>query len=138
MSENCIFCKIAAGEIPCAKIYEDELVLAFLDLNPVAPGHTLVVPKAHAVTLLDLAPGFGEAALRGLAAVGQAQMRALGAEGFNCLQNNFPAAGQEVLHLHWHVIPRKPGDGLAFTWIPGNYESNDAMLALAEKLNSLM
>lgn len=138
MPENCIFCKIAAGSIPSAKIYEDDKVMAFLDLNPVAKGHALVVPKVHAATLLDLPAGFGDAALAAMAAVGKAQMKALGAEGFNCLQNNFSAAGQEVMHLHWHVIPRVSGDGLAFTWIPGNYVSQEEMLSLAEKLNSSM
>lgn len=138
MSENCIFCKIASGDIPSAKIYEDDKVMAFLDLNPLTPGHALIVPKTHAATLLDLPPGFGDAALAAMARVGKALMEALGAGGFNCLQNNFSAAGQEVMHLHWHVIPRKSGDGLAFTWIPGNYESKDEMLSLAEKLNSLI
>lgn len=138
MSDNCIFCKIASGEIPSAKIYEDDKVIVFLDLNPLTPGHALVVPKAHAATLLDLPSGFGEAALAAQAKTGKAQMAALGAEGFNCLQNNFSAAGQEVMHLHWHIIPRKKNDKLAFTWIPGNYESKDAMFSLAGKLNSLM
>ena len=138
MPGNCIFCKIAAGLIPSAKIYEDDKMLAFLDLNPVAKGHALVVPKTHVATLLDLPPGFGDAALAAMAAVGKAQMKILGTQGFNCLQNNFAAAGQEVMHLHWHVIPRVSGDGLAFTWIPGNYASHDEMLSLAEKLNLSM
>lgn len=137
MPENCIFCKIAAGETPSAKIYEDGQVLAFLDLNPVVRGHTLVVPKTHAATLLDLPPGFGDAMLAAMSKVGKAQMDGLGAQGFNCFQNNFSAAGQVVMHLHWHVIPRFSGDGLAFAWIPGNYGSQDEMLELAAKLNSL-
>lgn len=137
MPQDCIFCKIAAGEIPSAKIFEDAKLLVFLDLNPLAKGHALVVPKIHAATLLDLPAGFGDAALAAMARTGRAQMQALGAQGFNCLQNNFSAAGQEVMHLHWHVIPRFSGDALAFTWIPGNYSSQEEMLGLAEKLNSL-
>lgn len=135
---DCIFCKIAASEIPSAKIYEDDKVFAFLDLAPAAKGHTLIVPKAHAETILDLPAGFGESVLVAMAKIGRAQMKALGAAGFNCLQNNFSAAGQEVMHLHWHVIPRFEGDGLGLKWAQGKYGSQDEMKLLAGKINSLM
>ncbi|MDR2503011.1 MAG: HIT family protein [Deltaproteobacteria bacterium] len=133
---SCIFCAIIRGEVPCVKIYEDDNVLAFLDLHPVRPGHTLVLPKTHAATLLELEPGSGEAVIQAMRKVGRAMRAGLGAEGFNCLQNNFAAAGQEVMHLHWHVIPRNKGDGLAFIWNPGKYADQDEMAAWAEKLGA--
>lgn len=134
--ENCIFCKIVRGEIPCSKVYEDEYVLAFLDLNPAAPGHTLVVPKKHADTLLDLKPGTGDALMQAMRKVGAAQRKVTGADGFNCVQNNFPAAGQEVMHVHWHVIPRTEGDKIIQPWKPGSYEDFNLMGAMAERLSS--
>ncbi|MDL2313753.1 HIT family protein [Desulfovibrio sp. OttesenSCG-928-C14] len=133
--DNCIFCKIIKGEIPCSKVYEDDKVLAFLDLNPASPGHTLLVPKAHAATLLDLGEGFAEAVLAAQKKIGNALMQAAGAEGFNCLQNNFAAAGQEVFHLHWHIIPRTTGDGAIQPWKPGKYEDMGRMSEMAERLN---
>jgi histidine triad (HIT) family protein len=132
-ADSCIFCKIAKKELPCALLYEDEAVLAFLDLAPVQPGHTLLIPRLHASTLLDLPPDGGQAILRGLQTVGGAMRTVLRADGFNCLQNNFPAAGQQVMHAHWHLIPRFTGDHLDFNWHPGKYESRDVMLALAAK-----
>ncbi|MDR2893190.1 MAG: HIT family protein [Deltaproteobacteria bacterium] len=134
--EDCIFCRIIKGEIPCSKVYENEHVLAFLDLNPAAPGHTLVVPKKHAATLLELEPGTGDALLQAMRRIGHAQLQVAGAEGFNCLQNNFPASGQEVMHLHWHVIPRRAGDRLIDPWKQTKYASMDQMNAMAEKLGS--
>ncbi len=134
MPDTCIFCKIAKGEIPCAKVYEDKDVLAFLDLRPAAPGHTLLIPKAHAAHLLELDPALGRAIVSAMQKIGAALQKATGAEGFNCLQNNFPAAGQEIMHAHWHIIPRTANDKLAFTWISGNYATTDTMNSLADLL----
>ncbi|MCL1915906.1 MAG: HIT family protein [Desulfovibrionaceae bacterium] len=131
---SCIFCKIIQEELPCAKVYEDAHTLAFLDLNPIRPGHTLLLPKIHADTLLNLDSGSGEALMQAMRKIGQAMITGLGAEGFNCLQNNFSAAGQEVMHLHWHIIPRNRADQLAFRWNPGKYADKDEMTALAQKL----
>jgi histidine triad (HIT) family protein len=133
---SCVFCRIIRRELPCAKIYEDEKTLAFLDLAPIQPGHTLLVPKTHAPTLLDLEPGYGEALLRAMRVIGLAMRDELRADGFNCLQNNFPAAGQVVMHLHWHVIPRFIQDKLAFTWIPRKYTSQDEMADMARRLSA--
>ncbi|MCL1890301.1 MAG: HIT family protein [Desulfovibrionaceae bacterium] len=131
---SCIFCKIIQGELPCAKVYEDAQTLAFLDLNPLSPGHTLLLPKVHADTLLSLDSGSGEALIQAMRKIGQAMITGLGAEGFNCLQNNFSAAGQEVMHLHWHIIPRNRADQLAFRWNHGKYADTDEMADLARKL----
>lgn len=113
VQDSCIFCRIVKGELPCTRVYEDDAVLAFLDINPISRGHTLVIPKAHYATLLDLPEDAASRTFAVLARVGRAAMAATGAAGFNCLQNNFAAAGQIVFHSHWHVIPRFEGDGLA-------------------------
>jgi histidine triad (HIT) family protein len=126
----CVFCRIVKGEIPCAKIYEDDEVLAFLDLAPVRPGHSLVIPKKHYDNLLDTPESFGPCLLSALAGVGAALMKAAGAQGFNVLQNNFPASGQAVFHAHWHVIPRVEGDGLSL-WPQGAYADARAMRDMA-------
>lgn len=136
MSDSCIFCKIARGEIPSSKVYEDDNILAFLDLNPAQPGHTLVIPKFHAQTLLDLEPGWGEAIITAMRNIGMSIMSELKADGFNCLQNNFPAAGQEVMHIHWHIIPRFENDALPLGWKPGKYKNMAEMAALAEQLSN--
>ena len=134
---NCLFCSIIAGQIPCAKIYEDQHVLAFLDINPIAPGHALVLPKAHYPTLLDLAPGQGEALMYALQKVGGAVQKATNAPGFNVMQNNFSAAGQVIFHLHFHVIPRFENDGLP-DWAGKPYADNAAMQRMAQAIASIL
>ena len=115
---NCIFCRIASGEIPCAKVYEDEYVLAFLDLAPVHPGHTLVIPKTHDKDMLEVPAELGTAVFAAIQKVAAAVLEATGAQGFNVMQNNRLAAGQTVFHIHWHIIPRFEGDGLDM-WAQG-------------------
>lgn len=95
MAESeCIFCRIVNGDIPCARVYEDDAVLAFLDLGPMARGHTLVVPRKHCESLLDFPAEEAPALISALQKVGSAVMRAVGAQGFHVLQNNFPAPGR--------------------------------------------
>ena len=132
---QCLFCRIIAGEIPCAKVYEDEDVFAFLDINPLAPGHTLVLPKRHSANILELPDEDDAALLSAIRKIGRAIMDACGAEGFHVLQNNFPAAGQTVFHTHFHLIPRKEGDGYAFP-PQGSYPDQSAMLGTAESIAS--
>ena len=131
----CIFCKIIAGEIPCASVYEDENTLAFLDISPVAKGHTLVVPKSHFPTLLELPESKGESLLKALRLVAGAVKKETGAGGFNCIQNNFIPAGQTVFHFHWHIIPRFDNDGLS-GWPGGQYAGTDEMQQLARSINA--
>lgn len=135
VNPDCIFCKIIAGELPSSRVYETENLLAFLDLNPVAKGHTLIIPKGHYPTLLDVPPEEGNELIHGMKLIGNALMQHLNADGFNCMQNNFSAAGQMVFHSHWHIIPRFETDGLKL-WASGKYDSSDEMLALAAALNS--
>ena len=110
-----IFSLIIKGEIPCHKVYEDELVFAFLDINPFSPGHTLVVPKETARTLDSLSSESSQAIGAVLPNISQAVLRATGAKEFNVLQNNGPNAFQSVFHVHFHVIP-KYKDGRGLSW----------------------
>jgi len=132
---DCLFCKIAAGEIPCAKVYEDEHILAFLDIHPIAKGHTLVLPKAHYPTLLDVPDSEGEYLIGALRRVAKAVQQECGADGFNCIQNNFAAAGQMVFHSHWHIIPRFENDGLP-DWPGSPYPDSQEMQSLARSISS--
>lgn len=130
---DCLFCKIVRGEIPCAKIYETDQLLSFLDISPVTPGHALVVPKAHYPTLLDMPGDLGGPILLAASAVGRAIMAATGATGFNVVANTFEAAGQVVFHAHFHVIGRTGGDGLP-PWPGTPYDSNETLARLAETI----
>ena len=129
MKNNCVFCAIAAGEIPSFKVYEDDLVLAYLDINPFAKGHTLVIPKAHTTGLLDT----DEATLAMLIArvkkVAAHLKTALPCDGFNVLQNNGEAAGQTVPHIHFHIVPRYGKEPIAFENHAGDMEELKALAA---------
>ncbi|MFV1959762.1 MAG: HIT family protein [Planctomycetota bacterium] len=118
---DCIFCQIVAGRIPSARIHEDDQVLAFLDIGPLQPGHTLVIPKAHHERLTDMPPEAMAALGSVLPVVARAVMEVTQAEGFNVFQTNGACAGQVVGHVHFHVIPRRSDDGLGFRWKPGTY-----------------
>jgi histidine triad (HIT) family protein len=112
-----IFSKILRGEIPCHKVYEDDHVLAFLDVNPTAKGHTLVVPKEPAETIDKLSDDAAAAIGRVLPRISRAILAATGATAFNVLQNNGPAAHQSVFHVHFHIIPKHDdGTGLGISW----------------------
>ena len=115
-----VFAKILRGEIPCHRVYEDELVLAFLDVNPIARGHTLVIPKQPAETLDQLSDESAGALGRVLPRIARAVLAATGTRAFNVLQNNGVLAHQAVLHVHFHVIPKHDdGSGLGIGWKSG-------------------
>lgn len=126
---NCVFCKIVAGEIPSTKILETDEALAFLDINPLAPGHVLLIPKVHVAQIHDMKPSVAAAVMRHLPALGKAVKIATGCAGYNILQNNGRQAHQDVFHVHFHIIPRDEGDEFGFTWPAGKYEEGglDAM-----------
>ena len=113
---QCIFCKLVAGEIPAARIYEDELTLAFMDIGQVNPGHVLVATKRHAVTVLDLTPEEAAAVMLTAQRVARAADQAFAPEGLMLAQFNGKAAGQTVFHFHLHVVPRHSDDGMALSW----------------------
>ena len=115
--EDCIFCKIIRGEIPSAKILESDSVLAFLDINPVSKGHTLVIPKTHYGTFPEIPVGVLAVLGEALQKIGMAVKSKLNFAGFNILLNNDRAAGQLIHHSHFHLIPRNLEDGV-MDWPP--------------------
>ena len=113
-----IFTRIVQGELPCHRVFESPTVLAFLDINPLAVGHTLVIPKREVVRLEQLPPEEAADLARALVEVAPRVLAAVGATDYNLLQNNGPLSGQEVPHVHFHIIPRHTGDELGFRWKP--------------------
>ncbi len=109
---ECIFCKIVKGEIKSYKVYEDEYVVAFLDINPINPGHTLVVPKKHVENILDADPETISHVFTAVQKVAKILMEKLGAKGVNILHNAGREANQEIMHFHVHVIPRYSKDDI--------------------------
>ena len=127
MSESsCIFCKIVAGEIPALRVFEDDAVLAFLDVGPLAEGHVLVVPKQHYERLEDMSGDAVAAVTRHLPKLGRAVVKAMSVPGYNVLQNNGKESGQVVPHVHIHIIPRVAADGLGYRWNASEYPSGRA------------
>lgn len=115
MSDS-IFSRIIRNEIPCHRVYEDELTLAFLDVNPIAPGHTLVIPKEPAATIDELSDESAAAIGRVLPRISRAVMKVSGATAINILQNNGGLAHQAVPHVHFHIIPKTDTHGLGIVW----------------------
>jgi histidine triad (HIT) family protein len=135
---NCIFCKIIAKEIPATVVFEDEDVLVIMDIGPIIKGHALVIPKKHYDPVTET-PDEVLAKLHITAKqIARAQMNGLGADGVNIMQNNGASAGQEVPHVHVHVIPRFKGDKHHWNWNPKNYENLDEMAMLAEKMQEYL
>ena len=130
-AEDCIFCKIIKGEIPCFKLYEDDHTMAFMDINPAHEGHALVVPRVHARDLLSVEPEAIAAVAVTARRVARAVDATLAPEGLNLLQCNGEAAGQSVFHLHMHVLPRATGDELRMNWglKPGDMDAIGALAA---------
>ena len=125
MAENCIFCKIANGEIPSATLYEDEDFRVILDLGPASRGHALILPKQHAANLFELPDELAAKVLPLAKTVAQKLQKGLGADGINLVQNNGEAAGQTVFHFHMHLIPRYQNDTVNVTWKPGTLTEED-------------
>ncbi|MCR4325685.1 MAG: HIT family protein [Patescibacteria group bacterium] len=131
---ECLFCKIVSGEVPSFKVYEDESVLAFLDIRPVNAGHTLVVPKKHAVNIFDISPEDWADVAEAVRVLSISIEEAVGADGVNIAMNNREHAGQVIYHAHVHVIPRFKGDGLKL--MPQrDYEEREAE-ATAKKIRA--
>jgi len=115
-SQDTIFSKILDGEIPCHRVYEDDLVLAFLDVGPLSLGHTLVIPKERKAFVHELSEESAAAIGRVLPRLSRAVLKATGTTAYNILQNNGPAAHQAVLHVHFHIIPKTDDGGLGVGW----------------------
>ncbi|HEY8241695.1 MAG TPA: HIT family protein [Kiritimatiellia bacterium] len=138
MSETCVFCKIIRGEIPSTRIYEDDEVLAFMDIGPIVKGHTLVIPKRHLDPVTAVPPDLLLKVMKVVQKVVQAQLNGLKADGVNVHQSNGAAAGQVVPHAHFHVIPRFANDGHTWNWAAKKYESMDEVKKLAEAIKAGM
>ena len=125
MKNNCIFCKIIKGEIPCTKIYEDKKTFAMLDISPASKkgGHTLVMPRKHYELITDLTDEDAKALMLTIKKVSKAILKF--GEGMNIIQNNKKIAGQFVPHAHFHLIPRFENDGIKFAARHLNYEGNE-------------
>lgn len=128
--EDCIFCKIAAGEIPSRKLYEDDDVIVIMDLSPTSKGHSLIIPKEHCTNIYDIDEDVAAKVMRVAKRLAIKMTDALGCDGFNLLQNNGETAGQTMFHFHMHLIPRyKDADNnmLKFTSVSLNDEEMDAL-----------
>lgn len=119
---DCIFCKLANGEIPTSTLYEDEDFRVALDLGPAAKGHALILPKQHYANIYELPEETAAKAMILAKKMAAVMTDALEADGFNLVQNNGAAAGQTVFHFHMHLIPRYKGDAARFGWTPGKLE----------------
>lgn len=132
LEKNCIFCKIANGEIPSATLYEDDEFRTILDLNPASKGHALILPKKHAANLFELPDETAEKAIVLAKKIAGTLKDGLHADGVNLVQNNGEAAGQTVFHFHMHIIPRYEHDTVNVTWKPGELteENKEEILSL--------
>ena len=132
---DCLFCKIIDGEIPCHKVYEDDKILAFLDIQPLTRGHTLVIPKEHASSMDKLSQDSAAALGKALPTVSKAVLNVTGAIAYNLVQNNGKEAGMSISHVHVHIIPRYPDSSHSFLWEYGKIDHDDGK-ALALKISS--
>ncbi len=135
--DNCIFCKIANGEIPSATVYEDEEFRVILDMGPASRGHALILPKSHFKDICEADPAIAEKLFPLAGKIGAAMKKGLGAAGFNVVQNNGTSAGQTVFHLHVHVIPRYEGGPVIVSWDPGKAEQEE-LSHTAEKIKNAL
>ena len=135
---DCIFCRIVNGEVPCYKLYEDDQVLAFLDVGPLSRGHSLIIPKAHYRTLAEMPGDLAAACARVAPRLSRAIMAATGKSASNLLQNNGRIAHQAVEHVHFHIIPKYDAEsGLGIHWPAGKLDDDEAK-PLVEAITTAM
>ena len=135
--ENCIFCKLANGDIPTATVYEDEYLRAIMDAAPANKGHIIILPKSHAANIYELEDEYVSRAFVLAKKLAVALKKLTGCDGVNILQNNGEAAGQTVFHFHVHVIPRFTDDDCTIVWKPTSYEDGEAS-EVAKKIAELL
>ena len=131
--DDCIFCKIANGEIPSATVYEDRICRVILDVNPANKGHALIIPKEHFDNIYSMDAETAAKIFTIATEVAKAQKAELNPDGLNILQNNGEAAGQTVFHFHMHLVPRYIKDNVTMTWIPGKADTEE-LSALSKAL----
>ncbi len=131
---NCIFCKIVAGEIPCFKLYEDKLTMAFMDISPGNEGHALVIPKEHWEDVHAIPPDLIGSTVKTVKKIATAVEETLNPDGINLVQANGKGAAQSVFHFHMHILPRRMDDELKLNWglRPGDM---DAIKEVCERIN---
>lgn len=137
MDTNCIFCKIANGEIPSSTIYEDDFFRVILDLSPATKGHALILPKQHMANIFEMDDTTAEKVFVLAKRIAKAMKSAINCDGLNIVQNNGEVAGQTVFHFHMHIIPRYNDDGQQITWTPGTSEAEERE-AIATQIKSLL
>ena len=135
--ENCIFCKLANGDIPTATVYEDEYLRAIMDAAPANKGHIIILPKSHAANIYEIEDEYVSRAFVLAKKLAVALKKLTGCDGVNILQNNGEAAGQTVFHFHVHVIPRFKNDDRTIVWKPTSYEDGEAS-EVAKKIAELL
>jgi histidine triad (HIT) family protein len=131
---DCVFCKIIAGTIPSARLYEDDRVLAIMDIGPIIKGHALVIPKTHYDPLMETPDEVLAELIAVVRRIAKAQVAGLGADGINVTQANGPSAGQVVPHIHFHVIPRFASDGHHWNWNAKRYDSPEELKQYAGRI----
>ena len=133
--EDCIFCKIAGGDIPSSTVYEDEDFRAIMDISPANKGHVIILPKDHAANVFELSDDLCGKAFKIAKRIAKAEKDLFNCDGVNILQNNGEAAGQTVFHFHVHVIPRYSKDTVSVTWKQGSYADGEAA-KIAEEIKA--
>lgn len=131
--DDCIFCKLANGEIPTNALYEDDIVKVIFDANPAAKGHVLILPKEHFDNIYELDDDTAAHVFKVAAKISKAYKKALDFDGLNIVQNNGEVAGQTVFHFHMHIIPRIKGDTVKVGWVPGTVDT-DTIASIVEKV----
>lgn len=135
--DDCIFCKIANGDIPSTTLYEDDMFRVILDLGPASKGHGLILPKEHFDNLYELDDAYASKVMILAKRMAKAMTKALDADGFNLVQNNGEVAGQTVFHFHMHLIPRYEGEQNVIQWTPGEV-SKEEMAQIAQKVQEAL
>ena len=137
METNCIFCKIANGEIPSSTIYEDDSFRVILDLSPATKGHALILPKQHMADIFEMDEATASSIFVLASRIAKAMKTALNCDGLNIVQNNGPVAGQTVFHFHMHLIPRYNDDCQTISWVPGTSEASERD-AIADQIRAIL
>jgi histidine triad (HIT) family protein len=133
---NCIFCAIAAERVPASVIYENADAVAFMDIRPITEGHVLVIPRKHCRNLLDFDDSCARGVMHAARVVARALRVALNADGMNLFQSSERAAGQDVFHFHFHLVPRFQGDGLMSRWHARSHPTHDELEAVAARIRA--
>lgn len=132
--QSCVFCRINAGELPSNRLFEDDVIIAFLDIAPIVKGHSLIVPRLHVELFTEVSADVRNRMTEGAQRVARGMIRGLGADGVNIFLANGAAAGQVVPHVHMHVIPRFSNDGHRWNWVASRYDNAAEASAIRDRI----